>query len=154
MLDPPPDPLHATSLATFTAPVVASVARLSVVPPTAITHGLYAGYPPGFPRSPVENTQTAFVSLQYESLAVSPLISPVVPQLLLMTETPLCFAAYAIAVLRSVKLLDFASTSRMFAAGASAWAHSTSSDASNAQLASVAGRSDVLPVWLTFLNEG
>ena len=116
-LTPPPDPLHAVSPATVTAPV-AAVDRLRLVPPTAMTHGLYAGYPPGFPRSPVEKTHTAFVSLQLASNVVSPDISPLVPQLLLMTDTPVCLEAYEIAAMRSDMLLEFASTRRMPAAGA------------------------------------
>ena len=59
---PPPEPLHAVSLTTPPAAV-----KLSVVPPTATTDGLYAGYSPGFPLSPEANVHTAVVNAQCAS---------------------------------------------------------------------------------------
>jgi hypothetical protein len=75
------------------------------------------------------------------------------PKLPLTTLTPGCAAAQLTADNRLDMELVVASTSRMFAAGATAWAHWTSSAASRAQLGSTAG-SFVPPVWLTLRNDG
>jgi hypothetical protein len=82
---PPPDPLHADSLVTLPSP-----ASVNVVPPTATTNGSYAGHPPGFPESPVENVHIAALRLQCAP-DVSPLNSGS-PQLLLITDAPCCAA--------------------------------------------------------------
>ena len=74
------------------------------------------------------------------SLPVSELDSPP-PQLIETSVAPRLFAALT-AVYRAVLLDELASTSTIFAPGASAWAHSMSSDSSRAQSALVAGRPD------------
>ena len=69
------------------------------------------------------------------------------------TETPGRPAAVVTALKRSEKEFVFASTKRMFALGAVAWAHSTSSEASRAQPALFRG-SLVPPVSLMILKLG
>ena len=69
------------------------------------------------------------------------------------TETPGRAAAVETAVNRSEKEFVFASTRTMFASGAVAWAHSTSSDSSTAQPALSRG-SRVPPVSLMTLKLG
>ena len=75
------------------------------------------------------------------SYAVSPWNS-LPPQLIETTFA--CFAAVCTAAIRSLVLAELASTRTIFAPGAAAWAHSTSSAISSDQLAFVWGS---LVVW-------
>ena len=68
-------------------------------------------------------------------------------------DTPAACRAKFTAAIRSVSVAEPASTSRMLACGAMAWAHSTSSAISPAQPASVAG-SCAPPLWFTTFRLG
>src|SRR6516165_3810323 len=127
-----------------------------VVPPTATTFGDTAGYDGGAPASPDETrkvTPACPVGVRNElSKEFSPENSPA-PQLLETATTPGWRAANATAAARLERSALAASTSRIFALGAMACAHSMSSAISTAQPASGCG-SDVPPVWLTLVNVG
>ena len=116
----------------------------SVVPPTASTWGDAAGYsaPPFAPLSPLDATNVipscpAGV-VKWTSYAVSVGVS-LNPQLIEIATTPGVFLAVSTALKRSVMLGDLASTTRMLAPGAIAWAHSTSSVSSEAHVVLVYG---------------
>ncbi len=131
---------------------------LSVVPPTERTFGDAAGYdrrPAVAPRKRARN-DAGVPGRRLEgvlSKLVSPLNSPP-PKLIETATTPGCRAAYWMATARSLNEELFASTRRIFAPGAIAWAHSTSREISLAQSALAAGKFVRLPVWLTFVKLG
>lgn len=104
----------------------------SVVPPTATTYGDAAGYSVPLPLSPDDATNVTFDGApKWLSKLVSELNS-LPPKLIDTTDAP-APTATSTAVIRSLKLFDAASTSTIFAFGAIACTHSTSSDISSAQ---------------------
>src|SRR5258708_1994874 len=68
------------------------------------------------------------------------------PQLMETALTPGWAAAYRTAAYISTSAFELASTRRIWAAGAMAWAHSTSREISTAHVALADGRVVVLPV--------
>ena len=121
-----------------------------MVPPTLTTSGETAGHsaPAAPPSSPEAAMNVTFGLAKYAavSYAVSPLNS-LPPQLIETTFA--CFAAVCTAVIRSLVLAELASTRTIFAPGAAAWAHSTSSAISSDQPASVWGSLVVWPDWFS-----
>src|SRR5262249_47453172 len=96
-----------------------------------------AGYSPPLPLSPADAVNVTLEAMKCESYDGS-LENSLPPQLMDTTEAP-WYTEMSTAFNRSEKLLEAASTSRILAAGAIAWAHSTSNAISSAQPALVRG---------------
>src|SRR6266478_4794522 len=112
----------------------------------------------GAPLSPEAATKVtpawpAGVWKVFASVPVSVLNSPP-PQLMETTTTPGWLAAKRTAVKRLLVELVVASTRRILALGAIAWAHSTSSAISLAHPPLGDGRGVVPPVWFTLVRVG
>src|SRR5262249_1343727 len=112
---------------------------IKVVPPTATTLGETAGQIVPAPLSPEAATNVTCGVVKNESQLVSPATS-LIPQLMETVLTPFVVAAVWTALSKSVGSpvtglvrSDFASTNRMLAFGATAWAHSTSRAVSSVQ---------------------
>src|SRR5262249_3435775 len=120
-----------------------------VVPPTASTFGDEAGHsgPKIALLSPAEATYVTPGAVKFASKPVSPANS-LAPQLIDTTLAPILGVAVFTAVIKLLRLAELASTSTIFAPGATACAHSTSRLISTAQLALAWGRL-VPPFWFT-----
>src|SRR5437016_6196649 len=120
---PPPLPDQPDSLTQLPL-----ASRLSVVPPTATMLGEVEGNPPGDPESPVEARNvtppcpTGVMKVEFSDVSTD---CSERPKLIDTATTPGAVRAQPTAwVIRSLSVGDVASTRRMFAPGAIAWAHS------------------------------
>ena len=153
---PPPDPSVAVVFQGISELYELSPLRNNDVPPTPRTFGDADGYStPPFggltPESPAEATKVIpwpFCDVKVESRPVSPTNSEL-PKLIDTTDTPGCCRAELTAPNKSAPLSDRASTSRIWAPGAIACAHSTSSEISAPQFVSGGAVGGGPPGWRT-----